>query len=391
MHKSDVAGAYRNIPMSPVWQLKQIIAHGGCKYVDRTNCFGCRGSYYVYLAFISLVCWIAEHVKGIKHLKCYIDDNCSFARIGDVKYYPPYGKYYPTDQTKLLELWDEIGLPHEDRKQIYGPIVPFIGFEVDPNRMSISISDERRKTLIQQVAEFAKPGKRQTLKEFQSVAGRVNWSLAVFPLLKPGLSAMYAKMADKTRLLGPIRVNNLIRNELLWFAKRAEQSDGIFLLKTVAWDPTTDLQDATICYADACPSGMGFWFPEFNLGFQCPIPEDENKEFIFYYEALTVSCCMLNKWAQTKPRLVVYSDNMNTVDIWHSLKAASPYNNLLIIGIDSLIECQIDARVLHIPGDVNVIADALSRFNNKLAMQLCPGLRITTFTPPRGTLGARKK
>ena len=100
---------------------------------------------------------------------------------------------------------------------------------------------------------------------------------------------------------------------------------------------------------------------------------------------------MLNKWAQTKPRLVVYSDNMNMVDIWHSLKAASPYNNLLIIGIDSLIECQIDARVLHIPGDVNVIANALSRFNNKLAMQLCPGLCITTFTPPRGTLGARKK
>ena len=64
--------------------------------------------------------------------------------------------------------------------------------------MSISISDERRKTLIQQVAEFTKPGKRQILKEFQSVAGRVNWSLAVFPLLKPGLSAMYAKMADKT-------------------------------------------------------------------------------------------------------------------------------------------------------------------------------------------------
>jgi hypothetical protein len=391
MHKSDVAGAYCNIPMSPMWQLKQIVAHRDSKHVDQSNYFGCRGSYYIYLAFISLVCWIAERVKGIKHLKCYIDDNCSFACIGNVKYYSPYGKYFPTDQTKLLELWDEIGLPHEDRKQVYGPIVPFIRFNVDPNRMSISISNEQHKTLIQQVVDFAKPGKCQTLKDFQSLAGHVNWSLAVFPLLKPGLSAVYAKMVDKTRLLGPIRVNNTIQDELLWFVKHAEQSDGIFLLKTVAWDPMSDLQDATVCHADACPCGMGFWFPEFNLGFQCLIPEDENTEFIFYYEAITVSCCMLNKLAQAKPRLVVYSDNMNTVNIWHSLKASSPYNNLLIIRINSLIEHQIDAQVLHIPGDVNLVADALSHFNNEHALQLCPGLHITTFTPPQGMLGACQK
>jgi len=238
MHKSDVAGAYRNIPMSPMWQLKQIVAHGDSKHVDRCNCFGCRGSYYVYLVFISLVCWIAEHVKGIKHLKCYIDDNCSFACVGDVKFYPPYGKYFPSDQTKLLELWNEIGLPHEDRKQIYGPIIPFIGFDVVPNAMSVSINSERKEALIQQILEFAKPGKHFPLKEFQSVAGHINWSLAVFPLLRPGLSATYAKMADKDRPHGLIRVNNAIRDELLWFTKHANRSDGSFLLKTVAWDPT---------------------------------------------------------------------------------------------------------------------------------------------------------
>jgi hypothetical protein len=86
------------------------------------------------------VCWIAKHVKGIQNLKCYIDDNCSFAHLGDVKYYLPYKCYFPTDQTKLLQLWDEIGLPHEERKQIYGPVIPFIGFDVDPNAMTVSIT-----------------------------------------------------------------------------------------------------------------------------------------------------------------------------------------------------------------------------------------------------------
>ena len=84
MHKSDVQGVYCNIPMAPMWQLKQAVAIKYRKYVDRCNCFGCRGSYYIYLSFISLVWWIVHHIKGIQHLKCYIDDNCSFACLGDI-------------------------------------------------------------------------------------------------------------------------------------------------------------------------------------------------------------------------------------------------------------------------------------------------------------------
>jgi hypothetical protein len=390
MHKSDIQGAYRNIPMAPLWQLKQAVAFEDRKHVDRCNCFGCRGSYYVYLAFISFVCWIALHVKEIQHLKCYIDDNCSFALLGDVRYYPKYKRYFPTDQTKLLELWDELGLPHEERKQIYGPVIPFIGFDVDPNAMTVSISDERKRDLLDKVRDFAKSGKRRSLKDFQSIAGHINWSLAVFPLLKPALSALYAKTANKSQLMASIRVNNAVRDELLWFAKHAQDSDGIFLLRSVAWDPTIDTSNATICFTDACLDGMAYFFPELNLGFQCRIPAESKTEHIFYFEALAVTCAILDR-SHDAPRIVIYSDNQNTVDIWHSLKAGAPYNQLLILAIDELIKSKIDARVLHVPGVNNTIADALSRFNNDLALKLAPGLQIFTFLPPQDTLGATKK
>jgi len=295
MHKSDIQGAYRNIPMAPLWQIKQAVAFEDRKHIDGCNCFGCHGSYYVYLAFISLVCWIAHHVKMIPHLKCYIDDNCSFACLGDVKYYPPYKCYFPTDQTKLLELWDELGLPHEHKKQIYGPIIPFIGFDVDPNAMTVSISCERKQSLVDKVLDFAKSGKHRSLKDYQSLAGHINWSLAVFPLLKPCLSAMYTKMTDKSKLLASIRVNNAVRDELLWFAKHALKSDGIFFLKAVAWDPSNDLSNTLICYTDACPTGMAYWFPELRLGFQCRIPETSEPRHIFYFEALAITCAVLDR------------------------------------------------------------------------------------------------
>ena len=266
IYKSDIQGAYRNIPMAPLWQLKQAVVFKGQMHIDRCNCFGCRGFYYVYLAFISFVCWLALYIKGIPHLKCYVNDNCLFTRLGDVKFYCKYNCYFPSDQTKLLELWDKLGLLHEEKKQIYGPIIPFIGFNVDSNSMTVSISDEHCHDLLNKVQDFSKSGKRCSLKDFQSLAGHINWSLAVFPLLKPALSAIYAKMANKSQAMAMIHVNNAVREELLWFAKHAHNSDGIFLLCSVAWDPTLNTDGATICFTDACLDGMAYWFFKLMLG-----------------------------------------------------------------------------------------------------------------------------
>jgi hypothetical protein len=47
-------------------------------------------------------------------------------------------------QVRLLELWDEIGLPYEDKKQELGPILRIIGFDVDPNAMTVTIPHEAR-------------------------------------------------------------------------------------------------------------------------------------------------------------------------------------------------------------------------------------------------------
>ena len=110
---------------------------------------------------------------------------------------------------------------------------------------------------------------------------------------------------------------------MLWFAKHAQLSDGIFLLKSVAWDPSVDLSDTTTCFAGACPDGMAYWFPEFNLGFQCRVSADVKNTY--YFDALAVTCAILDR-SHSASR--IFSDNRNTVDIWNSLKASAPYNQL---------------------------------------------------------------
>ena len=154
LFKSDVSAAYCRLPLHPLWQIKQIITVDGIRHVDRCTCFGGRGSCRHYTAFMGLVLWIAIFVKLLTDLFGYIDNNFSFDKEGNVMWYSPYQCYYPTKQTRLLQLWDEIGLPHDKSKQEYAPILRIIGFMVDPNLMRVSMDEEDRARLLQRVTDF---------------------------------------------------------------------------------------------------------------------------------------------------------------------------------------------------------------------------------------------
>ena len=124
---------------------------------------------------------------------------------GEIEGIDDYQKTLPSNLTRLLQLWDFIGLPHEERKQVFGAELPIIGFEVNPNLMRVRMSDESRLQLITAVRDFALHGARRPFRDFQHIAGHLNWALNVYPVLHPGLCALYAKTAGK-----------LFQKALLW-------------------------------------------------------------------------------------------------------------------------------------------------------------------------------
>jgi hypothetical protein len=152
--KSDVAAAYRQMPMHPLWQIKQVVNIDGQFCIDRCNNFGGRASQKIWWSFISLVLWIAVFKRNLHALKCYVDDHFAFCVAGDLELYNKYDAFLPSDQVALLQLWDEISLPHEESKQICGTCIPIIGFEVDPNAMSVKMSETKRSELIDACTAF---------------------------------------------------------------------------------------------------------------------------------------------------------------------------------------------------------------------------------------------
>ena len=389
MWKSDVTHAYCLMPMHPLWQIRQVMTINGLHHVNRCNHFGNRAAGRVWGSFFALVLWIAICLINIEDLLAYVDDTFSWDFEDCLDWYDPYHKCLPSKQVRLLLLWDDLGIPHEDAKQVFGSPLTIIGFDVDPNAMTITMPLRACTDLVQTIHAFAKHGQRCSLHDFQSLAGWLNWALNAYPLLRPALSTLYHKISGKSSAHQLIWVSTSLCRELLWFVDHVVVSDGVHFLKSVEWNPESA---NFVFFTDACPLGLAFWSPNLLQGFQCA--NDPNPHNIFFLEAYAVLSAVHHVVHNIFPLprcLLVYTDSSNTVDLFNTLHASPDYNPILITTVDLLLSSDISLRVLHVPGHDNVIADALSCFENARAFSAAPTLSITTFLPPQLSLGAPTK
>ncbi|KAF8552562.1 hypothetical protein OG21DRAFT_1533697 [Imleria badia] len=318
--KFDVSMAYRHMPMHPLWQLKQVItAPDGNYHVDRCNNFSGRGSCKIWVSFMSLVIWIAIYVKLLSHLKAYVDDSYSFELVGNMKFYAPYNKLLLAKQTDLLLLWDLIGLPHNEPKQVFGETLEVIGFIVDPNVMSVLFLEPKCAELI-----------------------------AAYPRL----SALYEKVAGKSNMFAGVTMNTAIACELGWIAHHLECLPRIRLFNAHAWTPSDP--GVMSMFVDAATSGgLGVFFPHLSLDFQCFTSDLPPGAHINLLELLAVASTVhLSALMDCVPqRVAVYSDSTFAINVFNTLRASPPFNDVLLTSVDTLIAN-------------NAVADALSHFHN---------------------------
>jgi len=399
MWKSDVSQAYCRMPMHKRWQMKQIHTIEGERYVDRCNNFGGKGGYGIWSAFMSLVVWIGWNILLIRFF-VYVDDNFGFERAEALMFHARSGRRLPSQQARLLDLWDDISLPYEDRKQEFSLTLRIIGFVVDPNAMTVTIPDDARSKFLSSIADFINTtaDRRHTLREFQALAGYANWVFNVYPLGRPGLSTLYNKIAGKTRANARIYLNSGIIRELHWLSNYIITAPPVRIFLATTWEAiearSAGLRQLEV-FTDASSIGLAYYFPSLHLAYHAPLPTNPPSDTIFWFEALAICSAIhhaANVWARDfspkLDRLLVSTDNMNTAHMFDSLHAKPQYNPLLISSINARIHSSLDVRIRHVPGDNNTIADAISREKFSLARHLVPNLTILSFTPPRDALGA---
>ncbi|KAF8591611.1 hypothetical protein K439DRAFT_1644223 [Ramaria rubella] len=207
--KSNITRAYWLIPMHPLWQLHQIITIDGERHVNRCNCFGGWAGCCLFYNFMSLVLWIAEHIVKLRDLFTYVDDNFSWELAHRTLFYPPYKRFFPEKQTRLLFLWDDLHIPHEERKQEFGVQLKIICY-------FIKMDSSSKSDLLKAVHSFCndKHIRHRSLRNFQRMTG------------------------EKENPHQLLWISQQITKDLSWLAKHFAARNRIYLFDAIAWAPS---------------------------------------------------------------------------------------------------------------------------------------------------------
>ena len=251
-------------------------------------------------------------------------------------WYAPYEQEFPRQQAQLLELWDEIGIPHKKAKQVFGECLTILGIVVNVDNLTFTLTHEAREQLGEELEEWCQRGVRRKVREWQRVAGWLNWALNMYPLLWPALNNVYAKLRGKEQDMR-VWVNSAIREDFEWVKQKVMESDGILLLKSLTWEVC---KSTCVLEADACPKGYTYWYPWTKRGFTTSTPANTPATKIIFFEALAVLSALRDAHLCFPPesRIVIYSDNFAAVAMFNSLRALPEYNCILKAAVDILLQ-----------------------------------------------------
>src|ERR1700722_18339721 len=387
--KSDVAKAFLNLPAHPIWQIRQFVMVDGKLYIIRCLVFSNRASPRIWCAISSLICWIGIYKLEIIGLHVYMDDFFGWEFADQLVFF--HGKLQPKRQVQLLILWEFLGCPFDDEKQLAGCPLKIIGFSVDINLGSISLTPDSISSAVSSIGDFLNfPGRNPPLRTWLRLAGHLNWLLNVLPWGRPALSELYRKLQGKTHLKSGVFINSEVRSDLSWFSAVIPSAIGIYFVDTGDWeDSTADM----VFWTDASLNGaLSFVFAGNGFYYSIARPASGPVVEILFLELTAILSALHHAVSLESPpqKVLLWSDSLDAVEMLNSLRAKESHHNAVLLAIASVIlRSGIDLRACHIPGKKNIRADMLSRLLLDDFSAQFPSYRVHRFEPSRELLPAR--
>jgi len=124
----------------------------GQLYIVQQLVFGNQASPHCWCAVSSLICWLAIYKFNVISLHIYMDDFFRWDYVNNLVFY--HGRLHPYCQVQLLLLWENISCPFEDKKQDHSEVLKIIGFFVDINRRTITLTPDSIDNIILKIHTF---------------------------------------------------------------------------------------------------------------------------------------------------------------------------------------------------------------------------------------------
>ena len=376
MAKADIESAFRLLPVHPSDFELLGIKLGEFTYVDKALPMGASCSPAHFERFSTFLEWEAINAACTNRICHYMDDFfiCS-----------------PKDETgsqscqAVLDTFSSVcakfGVPLAPDKTI-GPAskLTFLGLQIDSDFQTVSIPLEKI-TSIKSKVERAISAPQISLRDLQSLIGSLSF---VCRAISPG-RAFLRRLIDQTcNIRNPkskIHLSDGAKADLRMWLVFLKDYNGISIIPDQAWFGEDDLQ----LFTDACKSiGFGGYFR--GMWFQGKWPPACRRLSIAWLEFFPIVVAVVLWGTLLKgKRIILRSDNDSVVAIVNSKTSRCPsIMKLVRFFVLQGLKLNLAFRAKHIPGKMNDIADALSRFQMSRFKKLAPaaskeGLEVPQF------------
>lgn len=344
MSSTDVSRAYKNFRSDPLdWPLLSF-CWGGRFYCDVSMPFGARASScHMQRVANAIVRMLRD--QGVVS-KMYIDDLILVS---------PTKEKAMQDLEIAQRLLRQLGLPEApDKVQAPSTNVTWLGVQIDSVSMTISVPHQKLEE-IKSCVQKASKLRSMSKKHLQSIIGKV---IHVAKCIRPArlfVSRLLEALRGMKRKF--IKVSPDMKADLLWFEEFSAQWNGVGLINT----RTPDLD----VYVDASGSGIGATDGRAAYGGQItPVNDPTNNISELEAVNLAVALQTFLSHIDRGRHIRVFCDNLASVEVLTSGRGRNP---IILESARSIWMLQallgIEITYQHIPGKLNVFADALSRMH----------------------------
>ena len=368
--KVDIKHAYRLLPVRPEdWPLL-VYQWEGQYCVDLKLPFGCTSSASIFNDFADLVCWIINNKFDLVTIH-YSDDYLTIS--------PANLSLALTQKQTILHTFRDLNIPVSEDKTM-GPAtsLPYLGIQLDTVAMIMAVPDDKLQATLTMLPKWI-GRKTATKQQLLSLIGKLNHISIV---VRPGrlfLRRLIDLSTTVNELRHHINLNREARKDIQWWMDWLPTWNSSSIIPQIKSILSSDL----CLYTDASGMGLGavFYNDWIQAGwdeFHANLDVDVQELFAILAAAYTWG----HKWKGQ--RIIFLTDNEPITCIWDKGSTPTPALMTLVRKLFLIaVQNQFSVAFKHIPGKLNPIADALSRFQVERFRALKPGAAASPKEIPK--------
>ena len=367
--KADVKEAYWVVPVHPDDHCLLGVRWEGQDFVDTVLPFGLRLAPKIFSAIADAAQWILAQ-KGVEWSLHYLDDFILVEKS-------PIAAYEA--RQILTSSFKDLGIPLEPSK-LEGPstCLTFLGIEVDTVSLQLRLPANKLARLVAELSR-ARDKRSMTKRELQSLTGLLQHATKVVCPGRAFMRRLHALQAVGSSPHHNVRLNIQARADITWWHVFISRWNGVSMLWDQQRQSTPDVRvvsDASGnwgCGALSLPKWFALEWPS-----ELQSASIQIKELI---PAVIAAALFGKEW---KGKVVLFMiDNLSVVEIIRSTYSKEPHLMHLIrllVFFASLHDFWFCAD--HIPGQENVLADAISRNRANFFLSQVPQAQRSPISIP---------